>query len=397
VGNTPLEPGFSKIKGRPKWAIPWMEDDPGLTMPQLWTGRMRRDAADALKYGCSGLMGIHWRTRILGPNVSALAQAAWNQAGWKGEATTVVDGKSHYSPVADFYADWSQAEFGPEAAAPIAAIFTRIDGHLPRPADWVTGPGSIKPDSRPWEQVQKDYAFVDELAALRPRLKGVGDLERLDYWLNNFRYLRSIAQVRCVWGRFDAAMKKVRSEKDADTQKSLARQLALPIRKELVAAFAEVHRYLLATVSNPGELGNVANWQQQTLPVLLTAPGQELAKLLGQNLPADAVPSKQFLGKPRLFVPEVRTSLRAGEPLNLTIGILGGSPQNAVLHWRPLGRGEYSKVPLMHVARGVYSVTLPTKDTQADFEYYVEATVGGQSLRFPATAPAISQTIVVGE
>ena len=43
---------------------------------------MRKDAADALAYGCTGLMGIHWRTRILGPNVSALAAAAWDQTGW---------------------------------------------------------------------------------------------------------------------------------------------------------------------------------------------------------------------------------------------------------------------------------------------------------------------------
>ncbi len=117
VGNTPVEPGFAKIQnrpgtgvegdspifadtkigtvpgikigtvseGRPKWAIPWMEDDPGLTMPQLWAGRMRRDAADSLRYGCTGLMGIHWPTRILGPNVSALAKAGWDQSGWNPE------------------------------------------------------------------------------------------------------------------------------------------------------------------------------------------------------------------------------------------------------------------------------------------------------------------------
>ena len=28
-------------------------------MPQLWVGRIRQDAADAAKYGCTGLMGIH--------------------------------------------------------------------------------------------------------------------------------------------------------------------------------------------------------------------------------------------------------------------------------------------------------------------------------------------------
>ncbi|HVV74360.1 MAG TPA: malectin domain-containing carbohydrate-binding protein, partial [Verrucomicrobiae bacterium] len=82
VGYTPVEAGFAQVTNRSKWAIPWMEDDPALTSPQLWVGRMRRDAADALRYGCDGLMGIHWRTRILGPNVSALAQAAWNQRPW---------------------------------------------------------------------------------------------------------------------------------------------------------------------------------------------------------------------------------------------------------------------------------------------------------------------------
>ena len=37
---------------------------------------------DALAYGCDGLLGIHWRTRVLGPNVGALAQAAWEQGAW---------------------------------------------------------------------------------------------------------------------------------------------------------------------------------------------------------------------------------------------------------------------------------------------------------------------------
>lgn len=50
VGKAPVDPGFSRISGRSLWAIPWMEDDPALTSPQLWAGRMRRDAADALRW-----------------------------------------------------------------------------------------------------------------------------------------------------------------------------------------------------------------------------------------------------------------------------------------------------------------------------------------------------------
>jgi hypothetical protein len=83
VGRDPVEPQFARIGGREKWAIPWLEEDPLLTQPQFWVGRMRKDAADALKYNCNGLFGIHWRTRILGPNVAALANAAWNQDNFK--------------------------------------------------------------------------------------------------------------------------------------------------------------------------------------------------------------------------------------------------------------------------------------------------------------------------
>jgi hypothetical protein len=81
VGKAPVDRGFASVEGRSKWAIPWLEDDPSLTSPQLWAGRMRRDAVDAREYGCDGLLGIHWRTRILSPNVRALAAAAWDQ-GW---------------------------------------------------------------------------------------------------------------------------------------------------------------------------------------------------------------------------------------------------------------------------------------------------------------------------
>lgn len=91
VGHAPVEPGFGRISGRPKWAIPWMENDPDMTAPQPWVGRMRYDAADARRLGCTGLIGIHWRTKIMAQNVAALADAAWDQSwapsgfskGWK--------------------------------------------------------------------------------------------------------------------------------------------------------------------------------------------------------------------------------------------------------------------------------------------------------------------------
>jgi hypothetical protein len=80
VGHDPVETAFANIQGRPKWAIPWMENDPNMVGYQPWAARMRADAVDAKRLGCTGLLGIHWRTKALAPNVAALAGAAWDQS-----------------------------------------------------------------------------------------------------------------------------------------------------------------------------------------------------------------------------------------------------------------------------------------------------------------------------
>ena len=540
VGKEPVDPAFAEVKGRAKWAIPWLEDDPALTSPQLWVGRMRRDAADALRYGCTGLLGIHWRTRILGPNVSALAWAAWDQTEWAraeqefsgpvgGQVAAfpnnpiadtdddplyqtvrydvsayrfvVPNGKytvtlkfcePHYSekgkrvfdvklegkkvieeldifarvgqnraldytfegvevadggldidfvhrvefpsiaaisiegpgftrkvncggpayrdyaadplppprdlPTTDFYRDWALHQFGPEIAADAAALFEKLDGALPRPSDWVNGPGGLTPDPRKWEQVSGEYTFVDQLAALRPTVRGPGNLERFDYWLNNLRYMGAIAHARCVWAQFNEAIKAVKSEKDVKAASELARQTALPLRKELVQLVGEVYAHLLQTVSNTGEMGTVANWDQHILPTLLVEPGRELAQILGEDLPSNAVPSSHYIGPARVIVPTVRTSLMDGELLKLKVIFLADKPaRGGAAYWRPLGSGEFAREPLVHVARGVYLVHFPPSGAKGtDLEYYVEVTAGdGQVIRFPATAPEMNQTLVV--
>ncbi|MGB2755551.1 MAG: malectin domain-containing carbohydrate-binding protein [Phycisphaerae bacterium] len=506
VGKSFVEPGFAKVEGRPKWAIPWMEDDPNLCSVQLWVGRMRKDAADALKYGCTGLLGIHWRTRVLGPNVSALAQAAWDQSGWNkpvaapppdrkegpeggqvaafpqntiagtddpalyqtvrynlsayhfnlppgkyavrlqfcepyykeagkrvfgvriqdkqvienldifakvGQnkaldctfkdvevrdggldiefvpetefpsiAAIAVEGpggtkkvncggpaykdyaadppvagpdtpKDRFLPTADFYRDWALHQFGPEVAEQAAVIFEKIDGCTPEPTTWVDGPGGIRPNNKPVDEVLKAYAFVGDLEKLRPQVQGAGHQERFDYWLENFRYMMAIERLKCAWAKKDeAAMKQ---------------------------ALADLHRHLLATVTTPGELGTVANWQQHNLP-RLNLTDLEMA----------------YRGPVRVIVPTVRTTLDAGEPLILRVIILAEKPPTAAhVFVRPLGKGEFTRVPLAHVARGVYSARIAPPGGE-DFEYYVEAAPAeGNAARWPVTAPGTCQTVVV--
>lgn len=543
VGKAPVDPNFAGIEGRSKWAIPWLEDDPSLTSPQLWAGRMRRDAVDALKYGCDGLMGIHWRTRILSPNVLALAKAAWDQS-WNTQPTNfkdavgpingqyvsaaehaiaktkeeavykdlrdrtygyhllvpngsytvtlkfcetefdrkgarvfdvIIQGKKaaekvdiyekagrfqafdlvfknieigagwlsidfgdriHYPSIAglvvegktatgekfvkkincggpkvldyegdwpetprflaasDFYLDWARNQFGRAADREIADIFARIDGKLPIPVNWTNGPGGISPDKRPWAEVEKRFGFVGEMAALRPRVSGKGNVERFDYWLKNFEYMREIAHYQCLWADYNGILEKVKAEKEPNKKEGLIQESLLPLRVQMVDSLQAIFDRLLATVGNTGELGTIANWEQHNMPDSIEKPGEELKKLLSAELPVRARLSNAYQGTARIIVPSARTSLETGESLTLKVMILAQDPPElAEFHWRELGKGKFQAVPLQKITRSVYSVTVPAVDK--DIEYYIQARAGARDVFFPVTAPELNQTVVV--
>jgi hypothetical protein len=87
----------------------------------------------------------------------------------------------------------------------------------------------------------------------------------------------------------------------------------------------------------------------------------------------------------------------AGEDLRLKVIAVGAkAPGKGNLYWRPLGKGTFEKVPLEHVARGVYSARIPAAQiANNDIEYYVQASVDANTVRFPATAPVLNHTVVV--
>ncbi|MGO8736838.1 MAG: malectin domain-containing carbohydrate-binding protein [Terriglobia bacterium] len=548
TGKWPIDPGFARISGRPKWAIPWLEDDPALTSPQLWVGRVRKDASDALAYSCTGLMGLHWRTRILGPNISALAHAAWDQSAWAPPAHQLREAKegpvggrkrsvatpesantpegalyqtfrfemesyrlkipngiyrvtlkfleSDYSkpgervfdvkiqnllriakldlvavaarrlphdevvdhvdvsdgwlviefvphaslPVisaivvqnenysrkincggaayqdysadwpdasetpdrflssADFYDDWARIEFGAEVAARAAAIFRSIDCHLPVTSSWVVGAGDVAPDNRPWQEVVGEFGFVDSLERLRPEVRDPGNVERFEFWLNTFRYMRVQAHVRCLLAEFNLAMKRAQGEQNQNARARLARHDALPVYQRLLNAVGEACRFLLSTVSTKGCLGTIINWQQKIWPVLVEKTGQELSAALGSTLPLNVQPPKEYQGEPRIIVPTLESILEAGEELPVKVIFIDRQPPRGLtLYYRLMGRGEFRPLALTHVARGVYRATLPAHEPDVvAMEYYLRAdTRAGQIVFFPATAPTINQTVVI--
>jgi hypothetical protein len=546
TGHALVSPNFGALGDRAKWAIPWFEDDGALASIQLRAGRMRRDAVDARGYGCDGLFGLHWRTRVIAPNISALARAAWEQGAWSHPAAaaeekrdvTVIGGQTaaflnhdvsgtdvgpvyqtvrydlrgyrfavsngayrvtlrfgepayqeagkrvfgvklqdkevikdldvfarvgpfaalDYTfddievvggelrvdfvkvvefpcvaaievagsggtrkincggpawqdyeadakaetlprdlPVDDFYEDWATAQFGPQAGPAAGKIFSRLDGKFPVPSGWNRGPGVVGINRQPWEKVGPSYAFVDDMAALRPQVAGAGNLARFDGWLDTFRFNRSMARVGCLRGQLDGVMQQVGGETNEQARARLAREKALPLRIELVQELGAMVGHLLASLHNATELGTLANVELQSMlrTKLLVAQDAALEKALGEPLPPEARPWKDYRGPPRLVNLAVRTAAAAGESLRLRIVALDAKPVASVtVRIRPLGAGPWTALPARHVARSVFEAELPAAN--GDFEYHVvAATAGGAGLVWPATAPALNQTVVV--
>lgn len=151
-----------------------------------------------------------------------------------------------------------------------------------------------------------------------------------------------------------------------------------------------------------GEMGTIANVEQQSRGgmALVNQHDAAIAAALGAPLPADAQPSREYVGPPRILMPTVRTSMAAGEALSLKIILLAShAPKKASLYWRPLGKGEFHEVAAKHVARAVYSAAIPPQSMEVlAVEYYVRATWDdGHDSVWPATAPSLNQTVVVHE
>jgi len=149
------------------------------------------------------------------------------------EADLAVTEKRNRSlPCDDFYADWATTNFG---QAEIGKVFAAMDGKVPQVTDGGCPSGKLAPVGTPWSAVAPRFAFVDELESFRPCVRGGGNLDRFDYWLNTFKYCRSLAQLRCA--------------------------LAKPDADALARLYADAYRYLLATVNTPGALAMVVNME----------------------------------------------------------------------------------------------------------------------------------------
>lgn len=406
VGYSPLEKGFLDLQGRSKWAIPWMEDDPDMISSQLWVGRLRKDALDAYRYGCDGLFGIHWRTRILGPNVSALAKAAWSCDEWmKGADLEARDLQTN-----DFYADWIKSQFGITDDR-LVEILTGLDskgveskeghkGDAPLNASaWFKGPGALMIEEASQERIDR-YDFIEELETYQDKIEGAGNKERFDYWLNSFKFNKAIISTGLSYKELDSLVKNIETASDAETKHFMVKNEVLPKRMELAKNWESMINILLSKLSTNGELGNLANLEMHSNKKFgyLNRFDSQIEKLLGEPLPAEALLSHDYQGEDRVLVFTNPSALQKDDNFHIRVRALSNATKiDGKLMWCKLGEKTYQEIPLTHMARNVFEVDIPVSSFGDDFEYYVEMHADEKELVYPATAKKINCSVVLLE
>jgi hypothetical protein len=380
--------GFDELKAsRVKWPATWLEEDWGLAQPQLELHRIYNDTRAALREKCHGLIAKHWRTRIVGANIGSMKDLLWVY-GPTGAPVKKAVPRDRDAWIDAYYRDWAARQFGPEAAAPIAAIFAGLDkageggpGAVPHVLEWDGGPGAIVPNEEPWSRVRKKYAFIAKLEKLRSRIVGAGNLERFDYWLNAFRCLKLMG----LYGRLRHQFEEAAEEEEWKT--------ALELRKEMARLWEDLMTLEIRKAYDAADLGEIVNLEILNWYQLMKREWDaKLKEGLRAPLPPDADPYMDYKGSPFVRVSPVRTQVGEGEALCIRARIMG-EPASAVLRYRPLGGGDYKEIALTCKGRAVHEASLPAQPD--DFEYYIEAATLAGDVRFPVTAPSINQTVIV--
>ena len=420
VGWEPVDPAFARIDEREKWAIPWMEDDPAMMVPQLWVGRLRRDAADAYAYGCNGYFGIHWRTRVLSMNVSALAKAAWEQP-WNPEGGKRIspgeiedyliriegeDRDTRDLECLDFYQDWCSIQFGEEVSDRMALIFSSLDGvkekaerhntkstYLPRPSVWERGPGGIFINPLPWDSIEAQYAFIEDVAKLRPSVSGRGNLERFDYWLNQFRYLEAMGKLSCTLGEYGQEEDKI-SGMTVEEKKDFAEEVLMPLLEKEIEILYEVHKYLVGSVTTWGGIGNVTNWQQHVIPLYIGPQINQIKEFIRDSSWIHSLFPKDLPDITRIIVPSPQTLIEEGSDYTVKVICFNVKPEKVVIYWRPLGEKQYHQSDLVQTSDTYWEARIPSGMIRDDFEYHVLVEDRNEYM-FPASAPQIDFAVTV--
>jgi hypothetical protein len=399
---------FGKLGSRERWPIPWIEDDPAMWLTQLHVHRFERDLNRAAQFGCQGLLGIHWRHRIVDPTAGFQARFSWDDK---------------LKPAA-YYRSYAATQAAGDRAAPLAEVLTDADRNRKLLSTW-TGKlkqghaetqeysGDYSEGFTFWNKYEPDPAVVEsqkQVAAALRRIAGNAgsplEAERVEYLTRHIEFMVPYTEAWTLAHRLHEVLEKaakLKSKRKVEEARALVRSEGVPLWLKMAPEVRAAMLHFQRIVATRNDLGTLASKHNKlvrlafhrlrlSMKEYLGELPEEVGKLLAEAFRPDAdAPA-------RLFAPTRPTMLSKGESVRVMVIAAGEAPVGRVLlHTRARGAAQWTTSPARLMGRRTYEVQLGPFDPAAVLaEYYFTAEAGTAKLAAPPDAPGGTYVLTLG-
>lgn len=401
LGWDPVHEAFGRLEGRDRWPIPWIEDDPAMWFPQLHVNRFARDMRLAEEYGCQGMLGIHWRHRIVDP-----VAGFFERRMWQAELTPQIH-----------YANYARVVVAGERVPALSELLLHADTNHSLLSTWT---GKLRPDGHyehqefagdyneaftvesgrtiPDEQIAAQGEVIEQLGRLLQGAITAEERERLSYLEGQVHFLDPYAR---AW-RTGVALHKLIAEQHARKQRGEATAAATVVREQGIPLWIELLGHARAavlafqhTIATRNDLGMLASIHNKFVRIATFRMRESLLEFLDELPPEAAAAASAALSPDTglegwVFVPTRPTRLAPGEQVRITAVAPGARELTDIqLVWRPIGAESSTFLPMQRAGRRTYTLdfTMPI-NSELGIEYYVRATFAGAPAPLVVTAPA---------
>ncbi|HET7841999.1 MAG TPA: hypothetical protein VFM21_10360, partial [Terriglobia bacterium] len=400
LGWDPVSEEYAKLEGRERWPIPWLEDDPAMWLPQFHVYRGAQDADRAEKFGCQGLLGIHWRHRIMDADAAFQARRSWEPSLEPGE----------------FYRQFAAAQARGERAQKLAQALDRTDrerlilcsftGKIDRghhetrefAGDYDEG-FQFWNGYEPPESVKTSQAAVaKELRTLAGAASGDAESERLDYFARYVEFLVPYSESWSLSYRLHQVLQQASQLKKQGQDEEARNKVAaegVPMWTKLAPLVREALLGFQQAVSERNELGALASLHNKYERLALYRLRASMKEFLG-DLPAEVESRFEEVRRPdpeappRVFIPTRPSVLARNESVRIfAVAPGGGKAVRATLFTRPAGSETWEARPMTPAGRRTFVAELGAGGRAIPLlDYYVEAEFEHRGTRLRRTAPA---------
>jgi hypothetical protein len=353
----------------------------------------------AERYGCQGLMGIHWRHRMMDIDAGFQSANSWNRG---------------LTP-AEFFQRFGSAQARAPRASALAKILEDTDRDRLILCTWT---GQIKNGHSEIHEFSGDYdegfQFWDgyepgdavkasqaevgrQLRSLTDAASSPAEHERLNYLTRFVEFLTPYSDSWSLALKLHLKLQqasKLKKQNQAAEARRLIQSEGVPLWLELAPKVREVFLDYQEIVSTRNDLGQLASMHNKYERLALYRLRASMKEFLGELPPETEqlfaqVREPDANAVPRPFMPTRPTVLRQKESVRISVVVPGpAKPVRVMLFTRTRDTEPWSSSPMKLQERRTYTGELVCRETTgALLDYYIAAEVEMHGAKKVITSP----------